>query len=135
METQTVILTDNDYVVLRYLPEPKMLYHTILKPVDEAVFKDVLDTGTNALKTYSIKRWLSDDRNNGPFSAEFMQWSLEDWIPRTIANGWKSWANVVPQDLMAAGTLVPIIDKLYEYGLRMAVFTSVTQAMQWLQKN
>lgn len=129
---QPITLVDNEYVTLTYLPDGKLLHHTIHKPVDEQVFKQALDKGVEALKNYHIDRWLSDDRNNGPFSPEFSQWALNDWIPRAIANGWKYWANVVPNDIKAAGTLGPFIDALSTMGLRMMLFTKVNEASQWL---
>lgn len=129
---QPITLVDNEYVTLKYLPEGEMLHHTIHQHVDEEAFKHALDMGVEALEKYHCVRWLSDDRNNGPFSAEFSQWALNDWIPRAIANGWKYWGNVVPTDVMAAGTLMPFISALAPIGLRMMVFTQVNEASHWL---
>jgi len=129
---QPITLVDNEFVTLMYVPDSKMLHHTIHKHVDEQAFKQALDLGVDALGKYQGGRWLSDDRNNGPFSAEFSQWALEDWIPRAIANGWKYWANVVPSDVVAAGTLMPFISALSQMGLRMMVFTQVDEASEWL---
>ncbi len=131
---EPITIADNEFVTLQYLPDRKMLHHTIHKPVDERVFKQALDMGVEALGKYRIDCWLSDDRNNGPFSPEFSQWVLNDWIPRAIANGWKYWANVVPNDVAAAGSLMPFISALAQLGLRMMVFTQVDQASQWLEK-
>jgi hypothetical protein len=129
---QPIIITDNAYVTLRYLPDQKVVHHTIHQVVDEAVFKKALTAGVAALKQYRISKWLSDDRNNGPFTPEFSGWAINEWIPSAIANGWKYWANVVPTDLAAAGTLAPFMDALYEMGLRMMVFTNVEEALTWL---
>lgn len=131
---QSITLVENEYVTLAYFPDAKMLQHTIHKHVDEQAFKQVLDIGVDALKNYKIDRWLSDDRNNGPFSPEFSQWALNDWIPRAIANGWKYWANVVPNDVKAAGTLMPFIHALSDKGLRMMLFTKADEAGQWLRE-
>ena len=61
-----------------------------------------------------------------------MQWAYNDWNPRMIAAGWQYWANVIPVELEAAGTLGPLIEDLHGRGLRMNVFTSVDVAMDWL---
>ncbi len=128
-----IIICDNEFVTLQYLPDKRMMYHTIHKPIaDDDVLKTFLDAGTEALKKYGACKWLSDDRKNGPLPATFLEWSAKDWQPRTIAAGWKYWANVVPSELAAAGTLTPVIENLYNMGLRMMVFTDVEAAMRWL---
>jgi len=128
-----ITLVDNEHITLQYLPDKKMIYHVIHKPVaDDQVFKSALDIGTEALKKYGVRKWLSDDRKNGPLSPAFLEWSATDWQPRTIAAGWKYWANVVPTELVAAGTLTPVIEALYDMGLRMMVFSDLEKANAWL---
>lgn len=123
----------NEFVTLQYLPDKNMLYHVVHKHVDEAVFKSALNTGVETLNKHGIRKWLSDDRKNGPFSQEFSEWAVNDWIPRAITAGWQYWANVVPEDVQAAGTLMPFIEALQEHGLRMGVFTHMEKAMEWLE--
>jgi len=129
-----IVIVDNEFLTLQYLPDKKMLYHTVHKPiVDDEAFKVPLDAGTEALKKYGVIKWLSDDRLNGPLSPTFLEWSAKDWQPRTIAGGWKFWANVVPSAMVAAGTLMPVIDNLFEMGLRMALFSDLDKAFEWLE--
>lgn len=125
---------DSEYITVEYWPEKKLIYHTIHKPTvgQDAILKAALDAGSDVLTTQQFSKWLSDDRKNGPLSPEFLEWSLQEWQPRTINAGWKYWANVVPQDLAAAGTLMPVIDNLFKHGLRMMVFTTIEDAMAWL---
>ena len=61
------------------------------------------------------------------------EWFAE-WQPRTMKAGWKYWATIVPESLAAAGTLMPIMEELYNLGLRMMVFTDMEQAIAWLDK-
>lgn len=129
----TIDVVKSEFVTLQYLPEKKLLHHTIHKPVDEAVFKNVLNAGVDLLSKHSIQKWLSDDRKNGPFSQDFSEWAVKDWIPRSITAGWRFWANVVPEDLKAAGTLIPFIEILHNQGLRMMVFSQPDEAMKWLE--
>lgn len=96
------------------------------------MFKDALNTGTDALAHYGVCKWLSDDRKNGPLSPEMVDWAFNEWNARAIQAGWKYWANVVPENIAAAGTLTPVINALHEYGLRMMVFTTVEDAVDWL---
>ena len=123
----------NEFVTLQYLHEQKMLYHIVHKPVDEEIFKSALNTGVEMLGKNKIGKWLSDDRKNGPFSQAFSEWAINDWIPHAIEAGWQYWANVVPEDLEAAGTLMPFIEVLQEKGLRMGIFTHTEKAVEWLE--
>jgi hypothetical protein len=131
----TITLVSNDYITVRCLPEEGIIHHTIHQPFtleNVQLFMDALEAGTAALQKYRLTKWLSDDRNNGPLPQETMDWSFQNWSPRTIAAGWKYWANVVPMEHHAAGTYVPVINHLYTLGLRMQVFTSVEDAFEWL---
>jgi len=129
-----ITLYNTPYITVEYHPDKKFIFHTIHQPMSGqlAQFKEALDAGTAAMHKYGLCKWLSDDRNNDALTDEGNQWSATDWQPRTMKAGWKYWANVVPQDLAAAGTLLPIIEMLFEAGLRMAVFTEVDDAIAWL---
>ncbi len=63
---------------------------------------------------------------------EDAQWGEEDWNQRTIAAGWKYWALVVPEEVVAAGSLMPTIENLYKRGLRVMVFSDLDKAFEWL---
>jgi hypothetical protein len=53
---------------------------------------------------------------------------------RALEIGWKYWALVVPEQLIAAGTMTPAIEAYYELGMRMMVFSDVKEAIQWLDR-
>jgi hypothetical protein len=127
-----MIVAENDYMTLEYLPDKKIVYHTIHKPVGGKMLRDVLNAGTETLAHYGACKWLSDDRKNGPLSEEDREWGFNDWNRRTIDVGWKYWALVVPQALVDAGTMLPTMDALYGLGLRMMVFTTLEDAFAWL---
>jgi hypothetical protein len=131
------VLVSNDYITVEYLPDEQLIYHVIHQPIgpeQSELFKEALEAGTAALQQYRASKWLSDDRKNGPLPPETLQWAFDDWQPRTIAAGWKYWANVVPTELVAAGTLIPVIENLHRLGLKMQVFTKPEDAFQWLAK-
>jgi hypothetical protein len=131
-----ITIFSTEYITVEYYPDRKLIYHTIHKPIAGQVqmFKDALDVGTATMTKYQLCKWLSDDRKNGPLPAEMLDWSSNDWSQRTIDAGWKYWANVVPEEIDAAGTLIPVIDHLYNLGLRMAVFRTPQVALEWLDK-
>jgi hypothetical protein len=129
---QDVILVDNEYITVKYDPEHKFIHHTVHKPVEGWDLRNALLAGSEALKKYGASKWLSDDRLNGPISDEDREWGVENWNIPTIEAGWKYWALVVPTEVVAAGSLVPVMSHWYELGLRMMVFSSMDKAVEWL---
>ena len=67
--SETIIL-DNQYITIKFLPEKKMIYHTVHQPISGQDLRDALTTGFDALKSYGVSKWLSDERKNGPMSDE-----------------------------------------------------------------
>ncbi len=131
-----ITLYDSAYITVEYWEDKKLIYHTIHQQISGQLemFKEALNAGTAALEKYQVHKWLSDDRKNDPLTQAGNEWSFTDWQPRTLKAGWKYWAAVVPQDLVAAGTLMPVIEELFKLGLRMMVFTNVEDAIVWLDK-
>lgn len=127
-----IVIVENEYITLECLPDKKIIHHTIHKPVPGLILRDALNAGTDALAKHGARKWLSDDRKNGPISDDIRDWGFVDWNRRTIEAGWKYWALVVPQELADAGTLIPTMGDLFELGLRMRVFTNLDEAFAWL---
>ncbi len=127
-----VIILDTEYITVEYLPDQKIIRQTVHKPIGDKLLKQALTAGSDALIKYGAQKWLSDDRKNGPVSREVVEWGLQGWAQRTIGAGWKYWADVVPETLAAAGTMLPVIDAFFQMGLQMMVFTDPEQAKQWL---
>jgi len=127
-----LIIVDNEFITVRYLPDKKIIHHTVHKPIESKLFMEALDAGGEVLRQNGACKWLSDDRKNGPLSPEMIA-APKDWAPGMIAAGWKYWANIVPSETVAARTLVPVVDTLFELGLHMMVSTNLEEAFQWLE--
>lgn len=125
---------DSEYITVEYHTDHEMIMHVVHKPIGNhpQILKDAVNAGTEVLAEHKLTKWLSDDRNNGPLPQELVDWGNEDWNQRAVGLGWKYWASVVPQDMAAAGTLTPVIHNLSKLGLQMRVFTSVEDAIEWL---
>ncbi len=130
--TSPVIIVDNEYITVRYLPDKKIIYHTVHQPIESKLFMSALDAGGEVLRQKGACKWLSDDRKNGPLDPEMIA-GPAIWGPGMVAAGWKYWANVVPKEVVAAGTLLPVMEPLSARGLRMRVFTNVEEALRWLE--
>lgn len=131
--SETIIL-DNQYITIRYLPDKKMIYHTVHQPFSGQPLRDALVAGFDALQEHKVCKWLSDERKNGPMSADDVEWGNKNLNQRSMEAGWKYWALVVPEQVVAAGAMVPTMNALYELGLRMMVFVSVEEAFEWLDR-
>ncbi len=130
-----IVLIDNEYVTLQYLPDKKCLYHVVHQPYpNEQALKDTLNAGASALTQYGVCKGLSDDRKTGPMSPELIAWGATEFNPRAIAAGWKFWANVVPEQVATAANMFSIMQEAYDHGLRMMVFTDTDKAMEWLDR-
>jgi hypothetical protein len=127
-----ITLIENEYITVQYLPDKKVIFHVVHKPIPDQPLKEALNAGTEALKKYGACKWLSDDRKNGPLSKEVQEWGFNIWGPGTVEAGWKYWADIVPKELAAAGTLAPVIEAYYTLGLRMMVFSDPEKATEWL---
>ncbi len=127
------IILDNDYITLGYIDDGGLLYHVVHQPVGGQTLRDMLTAGLEAMQAYGICKWLADDRKNGPMSSEDAEWGSENVTTRAPEVGWKYWALVVPEELVAAGSMTPIIEANWQLGkLRMQVFSSVDEARAWL---
>ena len=127
-----VTIFDDEYITLKYLPDKKMLFHTV-HPVSGQPLRDALLAGYEAIQKYGISKWLSDDRKNGPMSQEDREWGNKNLNKRAEEIGWKYWALVVPEVVVAAGSMLPTIEALYQLGnLRVQVFSNTDDAIEWL---
>lgn len=125
----------SDYISVEYQPDHERIFHIIHQPIGEEqaeIFKEALLAGSDALKKHGLKKWMSDDRKNGPLVEGVITWAEENWYKPTIDAGWKYWANIVPTDIRAASSLQPVVNHLYSLGLRMMVFSNKEDAEQWL---
>jgi hypothetical protein len=68
------------------------------------------------------------------FSDEDNEWADQVWFPKMQNVGWKTWAMVVPQAVKARMNVREIIDKIHEQGVRVAVFSDINEALEWLIK-
>jgi hypothetical protein len=126
----------NECSTMVYYPELKIVHNTFRGQPAGKHFRDALDAGVETMKKYGSTKWLSDDRENkSVFSAEDQDWADNDWFPRMLEIGWKTWAMVVPNELRARLNVKEIIEKIFARGIRVMVFTNLDDALEWLKKS
>jgi hypothetical protein len=127
------ILIDTEAVVLKYYPRTRIVHHELRRFVHGEEFRTVLEKGLEAFQKYHAKKWLSDDRGNGPLTAADAEWALTDWAPRVMAAGWKYWAVVMPEKILGEMNMKRWIEIYAEKGVTAQAFTDPELALEWLE--
>jgi hypothetical protein len=126
------IIVQNEFITIEYRPDTEAIYHKVHRPISGQAMYDAIGKATDFLRDNGITKWLADDRDNGPLSPEDEDWALNVWSKRAISFGWKYWAIVVPTELVAASSMIAVIEYFHSLGLLMRVFSNADEAHQWL---
>src|SRR5664279_354688 len=89
-------LIDTEAAGLFFHADTNIVHHEFRRFVYGAELRDVLEKGLALLKEHGSRKWLSDDRRNGPLKAADAEWCKTHWFPQVHAAGWKHWAVVLP---------------------------------------
>lgn len=81
---------------------------------------------------YGADKWLSDDRLNSAVPTADLEWSVNDWMPRAIAAGWRYWAIIMPDKVAGQWTMNRILTNHEDVRAEVRVFDSVDDALHWL---
>ncbi len=125
-------ILDNEYAKLVYYVAPKIVHHTLRKPVSGAPFREVLIRGVEIFERHGATKWLSDDRGNGALHPDDGKWSMEVWSPRAIAAGWKHWAIVMPNAALGKANMRRFIREYSDRGVEVRIFESPEESFEWL---
>jgi hypothetical protein len=127
------ILIDTPAVSLQYHPHTKIVHHELHQFVHGDTFRNVLEKGLEIFRKRGAKKWLSDDRGNGPLKPSDAEWALNDWAPRVMAAGWKAWAVVMPEKVLGQMNMKRWIETYAAQGVTVQAFTDPDEAMTWLE--
>ncbi len=130
----TIQVFDCEQITMWYYPEKKIIHHQIHKYTYGQVYRDAFMAGLETMKKYGACKWLSDDRNNPVLDPEDRKWSQEVWHPLVMQAGWKYWAIVQPDRVIARTRMERLAEMLAFSGLTAQIFSSVDEAMAWLEQ-
>jgi hypothetical protein len=128
------ILIETPTVVLRYHTDKKIVHHELRQFVHGETFRQVLEKGLEIFRKRGAKKWLSDDRGNGPLKPADADWALNDWAPRVMAANWKAWAVVMPEKVLGQMNMKRWIETYAAQGVTVQAFTDPDEALIWLEK-
>jgi hypothetical protein len=131
-ETAPQVVIDNGSSLLLYHPRHKIVHHELRTVVQGEAFRSILEKGLELFVKNGACKWLSDDRGNGPLTAEDSEWATTSWSPRVMAAGWKYWAVVMPQKVIGQMNMTQWIKTYAEKGVTVSAFTDPERALNWL---
>lgn len=129
----TITVYDSPAVTVWYHTDKKIVHHQIRKFVFGKEFQAFLLSGTEAMRKYQAQKWLSDDRGNTVLSQEDQKWGHDYWFPQTAQAGWKYWAIVRPEKVLARVTMENLTKEYAKAGVTAKFFNDPDEAMRWLE--
>src|SRR5215213_11218460 len=106
-----ITIIDNPFVTLWYHPDKKIVHHQIHKFIAGKEFRGFLLAGADVLKKNLATKWLSDDRGNMVLGKADLEWSQTEWAPQVARSGWKHWAIVRPEKVLATVAMEGLVSK------------------------
>jgi hypothetical protein len=128
-----VSLFESDHATMWYHPDKKIVHHQIHKFIFGEEFQKLLLTGTDAIKKNRAQKWLSDDRSNSVLRKEDIEWGMVNWFPQTVQAGWKYWAIVQPEKMIAQINMEKLAQDYAKAGIVAKFFSDPDEAMRWLE--
>ena len=128
-----ITLMENPYVSVWFHPNTKIVHSRIHQFVSGKEFREFLMVGQAALIKNQAKKWLSDDRDNWVLAKDDLDWSRANWAPECARNGWKYWAIVRPEKVLAQVAMERLVEEYAHLGVTAKFFTDPRDAMTWLE--
>ena len=132
-QTKRISVLDTPQVSLWYYPEEKIVHHQLKAFLSGQPFRDFLMAGTALFEQHGAQKWLSDDRGCPVVRPEDIDWGDAVWFPRTAAAGWKYWAIVRPEKIVAQAVVKELTEKYAKHGVTSQWFKDPADALWWLQ--
>jgi hypothetical protein len=133
-EPKEIFIIDSEAVSLRYYPASKIIHHEIRRFVHGQEFRDILEKGLKVFTERMARKWLSDDRGNGPLKPADADWAINDWAPRVMRAGWKFWAVVMPETVLGQMNMKRWIETYAAQGVTAQAFSDPHEAKKWLEE-
>jgi hypothetical protein len=130
----SIVGLDNELVTVHCDLEAGIVHHVMHRFVVSAMFRQALETGLALMQAHGASKWLSDDRRNGAISSDDAQWAREDWRPRAIAAGFRTWAMVLPEGVVGLMRTRRIVENARGSGLTVETFGDADAALRWLER-
>jgi hypothetical protein len=132
MPAMTIV--NNPFVTVWYHPESKIVHSKVHKFITGREFREFLMAGKDALVRNKAQKWLSDDRGSTVLKQEDVDWGHQNWFPECVKHGWKYWAIVQPEKVLAQTKMEELVKKFAAHGVTSKFFTNDRDALTWLER-
>jgi hypothetical protein len=129
-----IVVHSGPCVTVWYHTDTNIVHSQVQKFVTGKEFQDFLMAGLDALVTNKSRKWLSDDRSNSVLRKEDVDWGNANWFPKCVAAGWKYWAIVQPEKVLAHVPMERLVEDFKKAGVTSQFFNNANAAMSWLEK-
>ena len=129
-----VVALSTPNATLYYHPDDRIVHHEIRRFVTGQDFRDLLTAGSDLLRKHMARKWLSDDRGQWVLAKEDLDWSETHWAPQVAKAGWRYWAIVRAEKVLAKVAMEQLVSKYEKLGVKAQFFTDPRDAMAWLKQ-
>ncbi|MDD9947284.1 MAG: hypothetical protein OXU20_39965 [Myxococcales bacterium] len=131
--TQPILILDDPSITVHCYVDEGVIHHEVHAFCNMETMKRALTAGVEAMREHGATKWLSDDRKNGPLSADQEAWGRQVWFPSAYEAGWRFWAICLPEGVVARQTLERRIAGYAQQGVTVERFDDPTVAWGWLR--
>jgi hypothetical protein len=129
----SIKIEESAFATLWYHPDKKIVHHQFHKFISGDKFRSFLMKGTETMRKNKANKWLSDDRKNPVLKSEDLAWGQTTWFPETLFVGWKYWAIVKPEFVLAQMSMEDLVKTYSQAGIIAQFFSNPDEAMKWLE--
>jgi hypothetical protein len=127
------VVHDTPSVTVWYHSDSNIVHSHVRKFVTGKEFQEFLMAGYGVLVKNRARKWLSDDRSNSVLRQEDVEWGNQNWLPKCVAAGWKYWAIVQPEKVLASAPMERLVEDFKGLGITSKFFSDPIAAMAWLE--
>jgi hypothetical protein len=128
-----ITVMEDDFVVLWYHPEWKIVHHQFKKYPRSESLRKALSKGAGYLERRKAGKWLSDDRKSSVLPDDDLKWTAIEWRPRAIKAGLRYWAIVPPATAIGTLNMKRLAREHRKLGVTVEFFDSAVNALNWLK--
>lgn len=128
-----ITLIDNEYVTLWCDPETSLIRYQYHQFTTGEPFRELHNATADAIAKYKCSKVISDDTRLGIAHPKDVAWTTETLFPRAIKAGWKYWAIVLPTKITGKRSMNRIASACADKGLCVETFTSMQDALRWIE--
>lgn len=133
MTLEKITVVDTEVFTAWCFPTKRLIHHQFHRYCYGEIFRANLIKATEAFEQYNCFKWLADDRGfTGALHPDDWEWGAVHFTPRAIKAGWKYYAMVLPDKVIAAMRQSQLVEHFAALGVKTRMFTKLAEAQEWI---